>query len=136
MRPFIVIAGDAHPALARRVAELASAKLVPTTVGAFADGESRVHIESDVSGADLYVVQPTSPPANERLMTLALIVDAARAAGAARITAVTPYFGYARQDVRKRSGEPRWRNGSPAACAAWKRAWTPLRKLPGAMLTS
>ena len=107
MRPFIVIAGDAHPALARRVAELAGAKLVPTTVGAFADGESRVHIESDVSGADLYVVQPTSPPANERLMTLALIVDAARAAGAARITAVTPYFGYARQDVRKRSGEPR-----------------------------
>lgn len=107
MKPPIVIAGDGHPALAREVAGLCAASVVPAAVGAFADGESRVRIESDVSGADLYVVQPTSPPVNERLVTLALIVDAARAAGAARVTAVMPYFGYARQDVRKRSGEPR-----------------------------
>src|SRR5450759_3516955 len=57
--------------------------------------------------ADLYIWQPTSAPTNEHLMTLALIADAARAAGAARVTAVVPYFGYARQDMRKSPGEPR-----------------------------
>jgi ribose-phosphate pyrophosphokinase len=102
-----VLAGDAHPALARRVAELARARLVPAAVSAFADGETRLRIEGDVRDADLYIVQPTSPPVNERLVALALLADAARAAGAARVTAVVPYFGYARQDVRKVAGEPR-----------------------------
>jgi ribose-phosphate pyrophosphokinase len=81
--------------------------LLPVSVSAFADGETRVRIEAEVRDADLYIVQPTSTPTNEHLMTLALIADAARAAGAARITAVVPYFGYARQDVRKNPGEPR-----------------------------
>jgi ribose-phosphate pyrophosphokinase len=102
-----LIAGDAHPELARDIARLTEAHLIPTSVSAFADGETRVRLEADVQDADLYIVQPTSPPTNERLMTLALIADAARAAGAARITAVVPYFGYARQDVRKSAGEPR-----------------------------
>ena len=107
-RPAItVIAGDAHPALGQEVARLAHASVTPSSVSAFADGETRVCIEGDVQDADLYIVQPTSTPTNERLMTLALIADAARAGGAARITAVVPYFGYARQDVRKRPGEPR-----------------------------
>ncbi len=99
--------GDAHPELARAIAALAGATLVPTLVSAFADGESRVRIEADVQDADLYIVQPTSTPTNERLMTLALIAEAARAAGAGRVTAVVPYFGYARQDVRSSAGEPR-----------------------------
>lgn len=107
MSTFCVIAGDAHPALARRIARLAGAALVPGTVAAFADGETRVRIEGDVRGSDLYIVQPTSPPVNDRLMGLVLLADAARAAGAARLTAVMPYFGYARQDVRKRPGEAR-----------------------------
>lgn len=107
MRAFAVVSGDAHPRLARDVAAMAEASWLPTTVSAFADGETRVRIEADVQGADVYVVQPTSAPASERLMTLALIADAALAAGAGRVTAVTPYFGYARQDVRHRSGEPR-----------------------------
>ena len=102
-----VIAGDGHPALARRIADTAGAALVPCAVAAFADGETRVRIEGEVRGSDLYIVQPTSPPVNERLMSLALIADAARAAGASRLTAVIPYFGYARQDVRKRPGEAR-----------------------------
>ena len=102
-----LIAGDAHPQLAQDIARLTQASLVPTSVSAFADGETRVRIEGDVQDADLYIVQPTSPPTNERLMTLALIADAARVAGAARVTAVVPYFGYARQDVRKSDGEPR-----------------------------
>ena len=106
-RAITVIAGDAHPALAQEVARLSRASVTPSSVSAFADGETRVCIDADVQDADVYIVQPTSTPTNERLMTLALIADAASAAGAARITAVVPYFGYARQDVRKRPGEPR-----------------------------
>jgi ribose-phosphate pyrophosphokinase len=104
---FRIVAGDAHPELARRIAETMGAALIPCAVSSFADGETRVRIEGEVRGRDLCIVQPTSPPVNERLMTLVLIADAARAAGAARLTAVIPYFGYARQDARKRPGEAR-----------------------------
>jgi ribose-phosphate pyrophosphokinase len=102
-----LLAGDAHPALAESVARLCGATRIPASIGAFADGETRIRIDADVAGADLYILQPTSAPTNERLMTLALLADAARGGGAARITAVVPYFGYARQDVRKTPGEPR-----------------------------
>jgi ribose-phosphate pyrophosphokinase len=101
-----LLAGDAHPGLAQQIARLIEAALIPATVSAFADGETRVRIEADLQDADLYIVQPTSAPTNERLMTLALLADAARAAGASRVTAVVPYFGYARQDVRGSAGEP------------------------------
>jgi ribose-phosphate pyrophosphokinase len=107
MRNIALVAGDAHPELAREIAQRAGAKMIPAAIAAFADGETQLHIEGDVRGTDLYIVQPTSAPTNERLMTLALLADSARAADAARITAVIPYFGYARQDVRKRPGEPR-----------------------------
>jgi ribose-phosphate pyrophosphokinase len=107
MSPLVVIAGDAHPQLARRLAQESGATMVPATVARFADGETRVRIEGDVRGCDIYIVQPTSPPVNEHLMSLVLLADAARAADAARVTAVVPYFGYARQDVRKAPGEPR-----------------------------
>ncbi len=107
MSAVALIAGDAHPELAREIARSIGWPLVPVSVSAFADGETRVRIEAEVRDADLYIVQPTSVPTNERLMTLALLADAARAAGAGRITAVMPYFGYARQDVRKSPGEPR-----------------------------
>jgi ribose-phosphate pyrophosphokinase len=107
MKNIALIAGDAHPELARGIAQRSGAEMIPAAVTAFADGETQVRIEGDVRGTDLYIVQPTSAPTNERLMTLALLADAARAADAARITAVIPYFGYARQDVRNRSGEAR-----------------------------
>jgi len=107
MRNIAIIAGDAHPELARDIAQAAGAQTIQATVAAFADGETRVRIEGDVRGTDLYIVQPTSTPTNERLMTLALLTDAARAADADRITAVIPYFGYARQDERSRPGEAR-----------------------------
>lgn len=100
-------AGDGHPRLAEEIARLLDTALIPVSVSAFADGETRLRIDGGVQGADLYIVQPTSNPTNERLMTLALIADAARGAGASRITAVMPYFGYARQDVRRNAGEPR-----------------------------
>ena len=101
------VAGDAHPTLAVDLARALWADLVPATISAFADGESRVRIEGDVRGRDVVIVQPTSTPTNERLMTLALLADAARAEDAAHVCALIPYFGYARQDVRKRAGEPR-----------------------------
>jgi ribose-phosphate pyrophosphokinase len=93
--------------LAEDVACELGADLEPAEIGAFADGELRVYIGGDVRDAVVAIVQPTSPPVNEHLMTLALMADAARAAGAARIIAVIPYFGYARQEQRGRVGEAR-----------------------------
>jgi ribose-phosphate pyrophosphokinase len=107
MKNITLIAGDAHPELALEIARAAGAEMIPAAITAFADGETQVRIEGDVRSTDLYIVQPTSTPTNERLMTLALLADAARAADATRITAVIPYFGYARQDVRNRPGEAR-----------------------------
>lgn len=102
-----LVAGDAHPELAREIARLAGIAPAAVSISSFADGETRVRIEDDVRGADVVIVQPLSAPANERLVAAALIADAARAAGAARVSAVIPYFAYARQDVRKHPGEPR-----------------------------
>jgi len=107
MKRIALIAGDAHPQLAREIAQRSGAEMIPATIAAFADGETRIRIEGEVRGTDLYIVQPTSAPTNERLMNLALLADAARCEDAARITAVVPYFGYARQDMRNRPGEPR-----------------------------
>jgi ribose-phosphate pyrophosphokinase len=107
MRKIALIAGDAHPKLAHQIAELTGAAETAVSISAFADGETRIRIEADVRDSDVYIVQPTSTPTNERLLTIALLADAARADGASRITAVVPYFGYARQDVRSRPGEPR-----------------------------
>ena len=107
MKKIAIVAGDAHPVLTREIAQRAGAEIIPAVISAFADGETQVRIEGDMRGTDLYIVQPTSTPTNERLVTLALLADAAHAGDAARITAVIPYFGYARQDVRNRPGEPR-----------------------------
>ena len=84
--------------------------MIPAIVSAFAYGETRVRIEADVQDADLYIVQPTSAPTNERLMRLALLADAA---GSSRVTALVPYFGYARQE-RAHCAPPRLRIGSLA----------------------
>ena len=103
----ILVSGNAHPTLAREVAGQLGIPLTVAEVTAFADGETRLHIAGDVRDADVFIVQPTCPPVNDHLMVLALLADAIRAAGAARITAVVPYFGYARQEQRARSGDPR-----------------------------
>lgn len=105
--PIKLISGDAHRILAEDLARELGVPLELAEIAAFADGESRVRLGGDVRDADVYLLQSTSPPVNERLMNLALMIDAARAAGAARITALVPYFGYARQEQRGRSGEPR-----------------------------
>lgn len=105
--PVRVIAGSAHPVLAESLARELEVPQVPVEIGSFADGETRLRIAEDVRDAVVFIVQPTCPPVNENLMVLALLTDAARAAGAARVYGIVPYFGYARQEVRSRSGDPR-----------------------------
>lgn len=102
-----VISGSAHPALAAEVAADLQLALTPVQFASFADGEVRIHIDGDLRGSTAFVVQPTSPPVNDHLVELALLIDAARAAGASQVTAVVPYFGYARQELRSAVGDPR-----------------------------
>ncbi|MCP1343749.1 ribose-phosphate pyrophosphokinase, partial [Halomonas sp. FL8] len=103
MSKLMVFAGNANPALARKVAECLDNRLGHATVGQFSDGEIAVEINENVRGKDVFILQSTCAPTNDNLMELILMVDALRRASAARITAVVPYFGYARQDRRVRS---------------------------------
>jgi ribose-phosphate pyrophosphokinase len=105
--PLKLISGNAHRTLAEDLAGELDIPLEVAEIGAFADGEIRVFIGGDVRGAVVAIVQPTCPQVNENLMTLSLLADAARAAGAARVMAIVPYFGYARQELRGRVGEAR-----------------------------
>ncbi|MHC4339022.1 MAG: ribose-phosphate diphosphokinase [Planctomycetota bacterium] len=98
-----VFCGTSGRALSERIAEHLNTRVGEASVTRFADGEIRVKIEEDVRGADIFVVQPTSPPVNDHLLELLLLIDACKRASAERITAVIPYFGYARQD-RKDEG--------------------------------
>ncbi|MDH3592275.1 MAG: ribose-phosphate pyrophosphokinase [Planctomycetota bacterium] len=95
--------GHANRDLAKRICDHLGVPLGDAQVEPFADGEVRIKVEEDVRGADVFVVQPTCPPVNDNLMQLVLLIDALRRASAERITAVIPYFGYARQD-RKDEG--------------------------------
>jgi len=93
-----VVTGNAHPAMAREICEHLELPLTGSDVRKFSDGEIFVEIRENVRGADVFVVQPTCGPVNDHLMELVLMVDALRRASARRITAVVPYYGYARQD--------------------------------------
>jgi ribose-phosphate pyrophosphokinase len=95
--------GNANPALANEIARHLKVPVGRAAVGRFSDGEVNVEIMENIRGRDVFVVQPTSPPANDHLMELLVMVDACRRASAARITAVVPYFGYGRQDRRPRA---------------------------------
>nr|WP_221195896.1 ribose-phosphate pyrophosphokinase [Halomonas organivorans] len=99
----MVFAGNANPELAQKVAESLDNRLGNATVGQFSDGEVAVEINENVRGKDVFVLQPTCAPTNDNLMEMILMVDALRRASASRVTAVVPYFGYARQDRRVRS---------------------------------
>ena len=99
----MVFTGNANPALADAVARHLGLPLGRATVGTFSDGEIMVEILENVRGKDVFVLQPTCSPSNDNLMELLIMVDALKRASAGRITAVIPYFGYARQDRRPRS---------------------------------
>ncbi|HXF81171.1 MAG TPA: ribose-phosphate pyrophosphokinase [bacterium] len=101
-----LFSGSGNPALAREIADALAVPLAELSIFRYADGETGVRIEESVRGADVFVIQPTCPPVNENLLELLVIVDALRRASAARITAVLPYFGYARQDRKMRPREP------------------------------
>ena len=95
--------GNANLALAHDIARHLKVPVGRASVGRFSDGEINVEIMENIRGRDVFIVQPTCPPANDHLMELLVMVDACRRASAARITAVVPYFGYGRQDRRPRA---------------------------------
>jgi len=99
----MVFSGNANPDLAAEIAAHLSLPLGKAVVGQFSDGEVMTEIQENVRGRDVFVVQPTCAPTNDNLMELLVMVDALRWASAKRVTAVIPYFGYARQDRRPRS---------------------------------
>ncbi len=99
----MVFSGNANPELATDIAERLRLPMGRASVGQFSDGEVMVEIQENVRGRNVYVVQSTSQPTNDNLMELLVLIDALRWASARQITAVIPYFGYARQDRRPRS---------------------------------
>lgn len=101
-----IFSGRAHPALAREICEYLGIDLGQVTLFNFSDGENYCQIDENVRGADVFVVQPTSSPVNDHMMELLILLDAFRRSSASRITAVMPYFGYARQDKKDKPRVP------------------------------
>ncbi len=104
MDKIALFSGNAHPELAQDICKYLKIKLSDALVTKFSEGEIRIKINENVRGKDVFVVQPTCPPSNDNLMELLILIDALKRASANRITAVVPYFGYARQD---RKDQPR-----------------------------
>ena len=104
MSKLSVLGGNANPALTVEICQKLGIKQTEVFVGRFSEGEIRVHIRENIRGQDVFIVQPTCPAVNENLMELLILIDAVRRASADRITAVIPYYGYARQD---RKDQPR-----------------------------
>ncbi len=101
--PIMLLSGTANPALARGIADVLRERLCDVTIKRFADGEIFVRIDENVRGRDVFLIQPTNPPA-ENVLELLILIDAAKRASAARVTAVVPYYGYGRAD---RKDQPR-----------------------------
>lgn len=101
-----IFTGNSHPELARDIANAVGVEIANSKVGTFSDGEISVDINETVRGIDVFVVQSTSSPVNNNLMELLIMIDALKRASAGRITAVIPYYGYARQDRKAKSRDP------------------------------
>ena len=104
MNGMSIFCGNANQKLAEDICQRLSMPITEVLVGRFSEGEIRVQIKENIRGKDVFIIQPTCPPTNENLMELLILIDAARRASAKRITAVIPYYGYARQD---RKDQPR-----------------------------
>ena len=101
-----IFTGNANPALAKEICEHLGVPLGTATVNRFPDGETFVQINENIRGCDVYVVQPTCAPANDRIMELLIMIDAFKRASAGRITAVIPYYGYGRSDKKDQPRVP------------------------------
>ena len=101
-----IFTGNANPKLAADICKIIGTKLGESEVKSFADGEASVSLYETVRGSDVFLVQSTCKPVNDSLMELLIMVDACRRASAGRITAVMPYFGYARQDRKAKARDP------------------------------
>ena len=101
-----IFAANSNPALAKDIAQILGVKVGESQVGKFSDGEIFVNIRETVRGQDVFVVQSTSTPVNDNLMEMLIMIDAFKRASAGRITAVIPYFGYARQDRKAKARDP------------------------------
>lgn len=101
-----IFSGNAHPALAMQIASALGLTLGKATINTFSDGEISVSMGESVRGSDVFLVQPTCEPVNNNLMELLIMIDACRRASAGRITAVIPYYGYARQDRKSKARDP------------------------------
>ena len=101
-----LISGNSNLELAKRISQFAGVPLVKANIGRFADGEVRAEIHENIRGKDAFVIQSTSTPVNDNVMELLVMIDALKRASARRITAVLPYFGYARQDRKTMSRAP------------------------------
>lgn len=101
-----IFSGTCHPELAKEICNNLGTELVDAEIIRFQDGELGLTISETVRGADVFVIQPTSPPVNENIMELLIMIDALRRASARRITAVVPYYGYARQDRKAQPRDP------------------------------
>jgi ribose-phosphate pyrophosphokinase len=104
--PLKVFSGRAHPDLTQEICERLGIERGSVSLYSFADGENYVQIDENVRGADVFVVQPTSPPVNDNLLELLIMLDAFKRSSARRVTAVLPYYGYARQDRKDKPRVP------------------------------
>ncbi|MDA8440815.1 MAG: ribose-phosphate diphosphokinase [Peptococcaceae bacterium] len=105
-RKLKIFSGNSNPSLASEIAEYLGVQLGAAKVRRFSDGEIAIAIDESVRGADVFVIQPTSSPVNDNIMELLIMIDALRRASARRITAVIPYYGYARQERKTRARDP------------------------------
>ena len=101
-----IFTGNANPALAQEICKLIGIKLGEAEVKSFADGEASVSLYESVRGSDVFLINSTCKPVNDSLMELLIMIDACKRASAGRVTAVIPYFGYARQDRKAKSRDP------------------------------
>ncbi|APQ73733.1 ribose-phosphate diphosphokinase [Clostridium botulinum] len=101
-----IFSGNSHPKLAQDIASILGTTVGDSQVGTFSDGEISVNINETVRGTDLFIVQSTNEPVNDNLMELLIMIDAFKRASAGRITAVVPYYGYARQDRKAKARDP------------------------------
>ena len=99
----VLFSGNGNPALSEEISKQLGVKLGQANVTTFSDGEISISIDENVRGKDVFLIQPTCAPAGDNLLELIIMVDALRRSSAGRITAVIPYYGYARQDRRVRS---------------------------------